>query len=577
MTTRSVAPRALRAPGVRPVALGLLSAVAGVAVLAVSGWLVVRAAERPPVLALLTTIVLVRALGMIRALGRYAERLASHDLALTDLADERRRWYARLAGRVGAPGAPGAADLLTRFTVDVDELQHRRPRVVLPVLVAVGTGLPAVLAAALVLPGAAAVLAAGLVVAVVAAPAWTWLVARPALGRQGAARSAFAARLDGALRDGPQLAVAGLGPATTRRLDDDSRALGRIDRRIAWAAALGQAATVAVGGATLVLVLVLGARATAAGDLSPVLLGALVLLTIGVLELTGPLPEAAMRWLGVDRARRRLDAGVAGPATLTEPAGPRPLPPTAALVADGLVHRPGGPGTPVVLDGVDLRVEPGERIAIVGPSGAGKSTLAALLVRLADPDDGDVRLGDVPLRDATTADVRARIRLAGQDAHLVATSLGANVRIGAPDADDAAVVAALRTAGLGAWFDALPDGLATLLGEDGLAVSGGQRQRIGLARALASPAGILVLDEPTAMLDAATAAAVVRDVLAATPGRTVVITTHDSATLDAFDRVLELRAGSLSPASWRSSEPARRPVPAVRPAPTAPRAAPGSP
>jgi thiol reductant ABC exporter CydC subunit len=534
----------------RPIALGLLSAIAGVAVLAVSGWLVVRAAERPPVLALLTTIVLVRALGMIRAFARYAERLSAHELALEDLAGERRRWYERLAARVGAPGAPGAADLLTRFTADVDELQHHRPRVVLPVAVALGTAVPAVAAAAVVLPGAGVVLAAGLATAVLAAPSATWALARPALGRQGAARSAFASALDGALRDGPQLAVAGLAPSRGMRLRDDSRALGRVDRRIAWAAAVGQAATVAVGGAALLAVLALGARATASGDLEPVLLGALVLIVVGAFEVVGPLPEAAMRRLSVGRARSRLDAAVAGPVTLPEPAHPRPLPTAAdVLLAEDLVHRPGGPGTPVVLDGVSLRVAAGERIAIVGPSGTGKSTLAALLVRLADPDEGTVRLGDVPLRDAASADVRAHVRLAGQDAHVVATSLGANVRIGAPDADDAAVERALRTAGLGPWLDDLPDGVDTLLGEDGVAVSGGQRQRIGLARTLASPAGILVLDEPTAMLDPATAAAVTRAVLDAADGRSVVWITHATADLDGFDRVLELRAGRLREAA----------------------------
>jgi ABC-type transport system involved in cytochrome bd biosynthesis fused ATPase/permease subunit len=236
-----------------------------------------------------------------------------------------------------------------------------------------------------------------------------------------------------------------------------------------------------------------------------------------------------------------------GPPLLSDPpAVPVPLPATGALDARGIRHRPGGPATPVVLDDVDLTLRPGERVALIGPSGAGKSTLATLLAHLAEADEGDVRLGGVRLGDADPADVRAHVRLAGQDAHLFATSVRENVRIGAPDADDARIEAALRTAGLGAWLDALPAGLDTLVGEDGVAVSGGERQRLGLARVVASPAGVLLLDEPTAMLDPPTAAAVLADVLTATGGRAVLVVTHDGAGLDAFDRVLELRGGRLS-------------------------------
>jgi ABC-type transport system involved in cytochrome bd biosynthesis fused ATPase/permease subunit len=325
-----------------------------------------------------------------------------------------------------------------------------------------------------------------------------------------------------------------------------SRALGRLDRRHALAAAVGQAGVTLATGLTVVAVLLLGARAAADGELSLVLLGALVLLALGAGDLALPLPEASMRAVAIDRARARLAAVVDGPPLLADPPQrPVPLRPAGALDAHGIRHRPGGPGTPLVLDGVDLTLRPGERVALIGPSGAGKSTLVTLLARLADADAGAVRLGGVPLADADPADVRAHVRLAGQDAHLFATSVRENVRIGAPDADDARIAAALRTAGLGAWLAALPAGLDTLVGEDGVAVSGGERQRLGLARAVASPADVLLLDEPTAMLDPPTAAAVLDDVLRATAGRTVLVVTHAGEGLAAFGRVLELRDGRL--------------------------------
>jgi ATP-binding cassette subfamily C protein CydCD len=544
---RDPAPRAAPTPAWRPVAAAVLGAVAALAVLATSGWLVTRASERPPVLALLCAIVVVRALGLVRAHARYAERLSSHERALGELGDTRVRWYRRIARRVGAPGVPGSADLLTRFTADVDELQHRGPRVVLPrVAAAVGGGL-AVAGATAVLPAAGAALAAGLVLAGVAAPALAGRMARRALGPQGAARAELARGLDDALAHGAELAVRGRGPARERGLVDASRALGRLDRRHARAAAAGQAATTLATGLTAAAVLVLGGHATAGGDLSLVLLGALVLLALGAGDLTLPLPEASMRAVAIARARGRLAEVVDGPPLLADPpASPASPPAVGVLDARGIRHRPGGPGTPLVLDDVGLTLRPGERVALIGPSGAGKSTLATLLARLADADEGDVRLGGVRLADAEPGDVRARVRLAGQDAHLFATSVRENVRTGAPGADDARIAAALRTAGLGAWLDALPAGLDTLVGEDGVAVSGGERQRLGLARAVASPAGVLLLDEPTAMLDPPTAAAVLGDVLSATTGRSVLVVTHAGEGLAAFDRVLELRGGRLA-------------------------------
>lgn len=198
-----------------------------------------------------------------------------------------------------------------------------------------------------------------------------------------------------------------------------------------------------------------------------------------------------------------------------------------------------------MLSGASLSIRPGERVAIVGPSGAGKSTLLQLLARLADPDEGRVTLGGVDLRDAAIHDVRRAVRLAGQDAHLLAGTLAANLRIGGPSATDDELEAVLAAVGLGPWLAGLPDRLRTLLGEEGAAVSGGQRQRLGVARALLSPAGVVLLDEPTAMLDGETASALLDDVLAAVGDRTLVVVTHDGDRLDRFDRTLELRDGRI--------------------------------
>lgn len=197
-------------------------------------------------------------------------------------------------------------------------------------------------------------------------------------------------------------------------------------------------------------------------------------------------------------------------------------------------------GPVLALDGVTLRAAPGEVVAVVGPSGSGKSTLAAVLLRFLDPQAGRVTLGGTDLRALSLEDVRRTTVLVDDDPHVFASTLRENLRLARPDADDRELRAALELVRLGPWVDRLPDGLDTALGEGAAQVSGGERARIGLARAVLADPDVLVLDEPTAHLDTATARAVAADLLDAGGGRTVVWITHTDVGLDRMDRVLDL-------------------------------------
>ena len=198
-----------------------------------------------------------------------------------------------------------------------------------------------------------------------------------------------------------------------------------------------------------------------------------------------------------------------------------------------------------VLRDLHLRVAPGERVAIVGESGAGKSTLLHLLLRLEDPLRGQVRFAGVDARACAQADWHRRIALLSQDAPVFLGTLRTNLLIGDPQADDAALWRALDAARLGEFVRGLPDGLDTWAGETGSQLSAGQARRLCLARALLSPAAVIVLDEPTAGLDAATEAQFLADLGPAVQGRTVVLATHAALPPGAVDRRYALREGRL--------------------------------
>jgi thiol reductant ABC exporter CydC subunit len=524
------------------IALGAGTVLAGTALLAVSGGLISRAAERPPVLALAIAIAVVRVLSIARAALRYGERLASHDAALRGIAALRVRVFRALVPHV--PGDVRSGELLDRCVADVDQLQDVWLRGLWPIAVAGVAGAVCVAAAAILLPVAGLVLALVLVAgAALVAPA-SRAAARRAARRQAPARAALAADLVEAIHGAAELAVAGREAETVARLRDDDARLARLARRDALAGALAAGAGAALAAGAMVAVVAAAVPAVADGSLDGVLLAALGLLAFGAYEAVAPLPEAARRLDASATAAERLEAVTAAPAPVADPVAPRPVPGDGALAAEGLTVRYGS--GPAVVDGVSLTLEPGARVAIVGASGAGKTTLAHALVRFVDPACGRVTIGGCDVREVAQADLRERVRLAGQEAHLFATTVAGNVRVGDPQAGDDDVLAALDRVGLGAWVAELPDGLATPVGEEGARVSGGQRRRIALARTLvAARARFLILDEPVAHLDAAAARALLADLAAAGDPRGLLVITHALDGLEVYDEILVMDAGRI--------------------------------
>jgi thiol reductant ABC exporter CydC subunit len=523
------------------VALGALTIMLAVGLMATAGYLISRAAERPAILSLTIAMVGVRFFGVSRPVARYLDRLWGHDLALRVLTRVRARVYERIE-----PLAPAQlagyrdGDLLSRSVADVDALQNLHLRALGPPLVALLAGAASVGVAAAFLPAAGLVLAAGLIVAGVAVPALSGYLGRSAGTQEAPARGALSAEVVETLGVVPELVAFGAEPAALARLRGTDASLVAIARRGALAIGAGDGLRLLVTGLTVAGVLAVAVQATGAGQLDRVLVAMLALLALASFEAVVPLSAAARELAATVAAGNRVLELTEQRPAVVDPGTPAPAPAWPfAIALEGVAARYPGAHAPV-FTGVSLRLEPGERVALVGPSGAGKTTIVNLLVRFLDPEQGRVTLAGRDVRDFRQDDVRRAISVAGQESYLFATTIRDNVRLARPDATDPELERALRRARIWDWVEQLPDGIETRVGERGRELSGGQRQRILLARTLVADAPVLVLDEPTAHLDPATAGELISDVFDAARGRTVLLITHRDEGLELVDRVVSL-------------------------------------
>jgi ATP-binding cassette subfamily C protein CydC len=526
-------------------ALGLLTVTSGIGLMSTSAYVLSSAALHPSIAELQVAIVAVRAFGLTRGLFRYLERLVTHQATFQLLGNLRVDLYRRLE-----PLAPARleafrrSDLLSRLIADIEILQEFYARVLAPPITALAVSLILGVVFGRVEPRLACLWLGFVLLAGLAVPMLTYALARhPAhgllLGR---------ARLQMATMDLIQgiadLSLFGRRADHLDRILSLNASLAREQTRLAavsgaHAGLAGMLVSLAAAG-----MLVAAAPLVLEGRIPGVFLSVLVLAVMAAFEAFAPLPLAAQHLNSSRTAAQRLLAIVEASPAVLEPLLPQAMSPASDLRLQSVTFSY-GTGLPAALHELSFELPAGRSVALVGPSGSGKSTLAHLLQRFWDYDAGRIFLGGVELHQLDSIAVRSRLAVLPQRIELFAGSIADNLLLGAPEASEQALWQALQTAGLESTVREMPDGLQTWIGEQGMQLSGGERQRLALARTLLHPAPILILDEPTAQLDAPAQAGWMQRLRPATQGRSLLLITHLLHGLEAVDEILVLHLGRV--------------------------------
>lgn len=550
--------------------LGVSTLACAIGLSVVAAWLIARAAQIDALwMDLAVAAVAVRFFGIGRALFRYLERLASHKVALLGVADLRHTVYRILAGRPAKNiAALRRGEILARTGGDVDSVGDFVVKSVLPGMVTAITAIATVILFWFLAPLAALTLLICLLMAGVVGPLLTIRSARIAELASQQAQIELTASAQNLMMNASELSVSGRLQAAQDHLSQVEQVIQRLKDKAARPSAIAAFIDNISMGAAVLCGFLIGTPLVVSGQLWDVNLAILVLAPLAAFEGTSQLAAAAVQLVSsgaaatrlvdlmggadyVEAALKQIYAADAAPTSNTAPEaavnveGRSAEIPSATEVEAHLVAKDleiGWPGGPIIASGIDLELRPGKALAIVGRSGIGKSTLLYTLAGLIPPRGGSLTLGGIDITALPRPNVSEKIVMTAEDAHIFATTALENIRVARANVGSVEAEKLLQEAGMGPWLQAAPDGLDTQLGMDGAALSGGERRRILLARALATPAQLLALDEPGEHLDGALADQLVSDLL--TTGKSgergVLLVTHRLSALDGADEVIVL-------------------------------------
>jgi ATP-binding cassette subfamily C protein CydC len=508
--------------------------------MAVSAYLISKAALTTQVSTLLLAITGVRFFAICRAGGRYLERIVSHT-ATFKILTRLRVWFYESIEPMAPAGlmAYRSGDLLTRVVADVETLENFYVRVVVPPLVAAAVTALATLVLGRFDPILGAALLVFLLLAGVVLPLFTARLSRAPVGELIAARADLNAALVDHVQGSAEIVAFGQQEAFEARIVALGEALNRAQERTALVRGMSGALGTLLASLAGLSVLWLAIPLVTSGQIDGVYLALLPLTAIASFEAVQPLSLALQYWEESKAAAARLFELIDSPGSVVEPQKPAPAPTHFDLEMRDLRFSY-GPGDPPVLDGLTFTVPQGGHVALVGPSGAGKSSVANLLARFWEPGSGAITLGGRDLRSYASDDVRRVIGVVPQQTHLFNTTIRDNLLLAKSDATDGEIEAACREAQIHDFVAGLPHGYDTLVGENGVRLSGGERQRLAIARVLLKNAPVLILDEPVSQLDGVTRERVWEALQRFMEGRTSVMIAHEATEAPAGVQTVEL-------------------------------------
>jgi ATP-binding cassette, subfamily C, bacterial CydC len=522
---------------------------ANVILMAISGWFIAAMALAGVAgvsINYFTPAAVIRACAIVRTVGRYGERLVTHEATLRLLATLRVWFYERLE-----PLAPAvletyrSGDLLSRLRADIDTLDHFYLRLLLPTLIAFASSLVFVIFLFFFSPALALIEAALLGLAGIALPLLLNRMAAPTGERINRLTSELRASLVNDLQGMGELLIDGADSRHAHHLDRLSHDLSQAQTRLNRLDSLSQGAIGLCAHLAMWLITISAIPMVRNGELPPVQLAMLALFTLASFEAIAPLPSAFQGLGETLAAARRIFSLVDSQPVVREPATP-------VLMSDDLtltlkaVHFTYPAADSPLLQGLDLTLPAGAKLALIGPSGSGKTTLLQLLLKFRTADSGEICLGGIPYASIAGESLREKMAVATQYNHLFNASIRDNLRLANPEAGQDAIEAACRQAMIHDFIAAQPEGYETSVGELGLRLSGGQVRRLAIARALLKDAPILILDEPTEGLDPHTEELMMRNILQWSAGRSLLLVTHRVSCLEQMDQILLLNKGGIT-------------------------------